>query len=129
MTHHPPPQPPFRTFGDLFAGDPYALAAAGLDLFQQPKIPQGRLQSWLRGLVAEKGQTFLGVSISEPPPLEATEHRIILIWEHSLVVARTVDGGDVVRAGLLLLDPRVLRWAHDQRRAHLRGGLGATDLR
>ena len=126
VTQHPVP---FATFNDLFAADPYGLAAAGLDLFQTPKIKQGRLQDWLRGLVMERGATFLGLAVSEPPPLEATEHRIILIWEHAMVAARTVDGSDHTSLGLLLLDPQVQGWPYEQRLAHLRRGPLTPDLR
>lgn len=122
-------QPPFATFNDIFAAEPYGLAAAGIDLFRTPKIKQSALQMWLRSLVMEKSETFLGLTISEPPPLEATEHRIVLIWEHAMVAARTVDGSDHTTPGLLLLDPRILTWPYDQRLTHLRGGAGRADLR
>lgn len=122
-------QPPFATFNDLFAADAYGLAAAGLDLFHQPKIDQSRLQTWLRSMVAQKGDSFLGINISEPPPLEAAEHRIVLIWERALVVSRTVDGSDYVRPRLLLLDPRVRAMPYPQRLSHLRAIAGVPDLR
>ncbi|HIT76576.1 MAG TPA: hypothetical protein IAA98_13410 [Candidatus Avipropionibacterium avicola] len=122
-------QPPFATFNDLFAAEPHGLAAAGLDLFRTPKIRQNDLQTWLRSLVMERGQTFLGLNVGEPPPLEASEHRIILIWEHAMVAARTVDGSDHTATGLLLLDPRVMGWAYEQRLQHLRSATSASDLR
>lgn len=116
-------QPPFVTFNDIFAADPYGLAAAGIDLFRTPKIKQSVLQQWLRSLVMEKGETFLGIAYTEPPPLEATEHRIVLIWERAMVASRTVDGSDHTSAGLLLLDPRIVSWPYEQRLNHLRQGL------
>ena len=122
-------QPPFATFNDLFAADAYGLAAAALDLFHQPKIDQSRLQTWLRSMVVQKGDTFLGINVSEPPPLEATEHRIVLIWERALVASRTLEGRDYAHAGLLLLDPQVRVMPYQQRLSHLRAAAGVTDLR
>ncbi len=122
-------QPPFAMFNDLFSADPYGLAAAGIDLFTTPKIRQNSLQQWLRSLVMEKSQTFLGIAVTEPPPLEAVEHRIVLIWEHAMVASRTVEGSDHTWPGLLLLDPRVLAMPYEQRLTHLRRSTGAPDLR
>lgn len=125
----PVSQPPFATFDQLFAADPYELAAAALDLFHKPKIEQTRVQTWLRSLVAQKGETFLGINISEPPPLEATEHRILLIWERALVASRTLEGRDHTTAGVLLLDPGVRAMPYQQRLSHLRAAAGVPDLR
>lgn len=112
--------PPFATFHDLFAADPYELAASALDLFGEPKIVQSELQDWLRALVAEKGESILGMHISEPPPLEATEHKIVLIWERAVVAVRTLEGRDYAWAGLLLLEPGIRSLHFTDRVARLR---------
>lgn len=124
-----PPTTHFATFNDLFNADPYGLAAAAIDLFHQPKIHQHRVQTWLRSLVQEKGSTFLGLNISEPPPLEATEHRIVLIWERAMVASRTLEGADHAYASVLLLDPRIRTLPYQARLSQLRAAAGVPDLR
>lgn len=115
-------QPPFPTFDALFRADAHELAAVALDLFRAaPKFRQHQLAQWLRSMVTEKGQTLLGMPISEPPPLEATEHKILLIWEHALVASRTVEGSDHSYLMVLLLDPAVLALSVPDRIARLRG--------
>lgn len=126
----PPGQParPFGRFDDLFAADPYPLAAAGLGLFRSPKIDQSAVQTWLRSLVVEQAPTMLGLTYGVPPALEASEVRILLIWEHALVAARTLEGSDHVSRKVLLLAPAVITKPYAEQLAILQGDR-TVDLR
>ena len=119
---------PFARFDDLFAADPYPLAATALELFRMPKIEEDNVLNWLRGLVVEQAPSVFGLSYSLPPALEATLQRILLLWERALVAARTTEGRDRVSRRVLLLDPGLPTKSYGERLAVVSGGQ-PTDLR
>lgn len=127
MTTPPTPQGPmahqrpFARFDDLFAADPYPLAAAGLELFRQPELELDVLRAWLRGLVVEQPASVLGLAISTPRVLEATLQRMLLLWERALVAARVIEGRDVISVRVLLLAPSVPTQPYGERLALVRG--------
>ncbi|MDN5726824.1 MAG: hypothetical protein L0G99_12985 [Propionibacteriales bacterium] len=124
-------QPPFGTDADLFAADPYPLAASALDLFNDTQIGQQRLQQWLRALVAGQVGNSLGL-FGGSVHLRAVEQRVLLIWEHALVASR-MQGRVIDTATrnefVLLLDPDIVSLPYEQRLARLQPQHQRHDLR